>query len=317
MSARRLAPRGLRPAFRGLWLARKGLQLASRGSLVLLAAGGVLALTSASALGASPPTVNDRAAFASNASQFAATLNATIDPEGVPTSYHFEYGTTPAYGSLVPVPDDYVPVNEEDDAVSQTLEGLAPGTTYYFAVVANSPAGDVTGPQETFTTLPVPAPEVATGGASEVTVGAVTLSGAVDPEGFETSYLFEYGPSTAYGLRWPGTGVALGGLSGAQPVVSYVQNLQPGTVYHYRLVATNPGGVGYGADQTFTTPEYPASVIQEAPVLSTPLGISTRTSTSTTTKSSGKGKRKQSKRKAKARKRVKAKRNAKGGKRRG
>ncbi len=118
---------------------------------------------------------------------------------------------------------------------------------------------------------------VLTGGASEVGLGAATLLGSVDPQGFETSYFFEYGPSTAYGSRWPGIGVALGGLSGAQPVVSYVQNLLPGRLYHYRLVASDPGGTEYGADQTFQTLEYPASVIQEAPVLKTPIGINPET----------------------------------------
>jgi len=44
-----------------------------------------------------------------------------------------------------------------------------------------------------------------------------------------------------------------------------VENLQPATVYHYRLVATNPGGTVYGSDQTFTTGAYPASIIQEPP----------------------------------------------------
>ncbi len=73
----------------------------------------VLGVASAPAFGFSAPTVNDRPAFASNVSQFAATLNGTIDPEGIPTSYHFVYGTSTAYGSLAPFPDDYVPINQE------------------------------------------------------------------------------------------------------------------------------------------------------------------------------------------------------------
>src|SRR5205807_82972 len=31
-----------------------------------------------------------------------ATLTGTVDPRGVPTTYHFEYGKTTAYGSTVP-----------------------------------------------------------------------------------------------------------------------------------------------------------------------------------------------------------------------
>jgi hypothetical protein len=277
----------------------RALGLVSAGLAVL-----VLGVVSAPALGFSAPTVNDKPAFASDVSQFGATLNGTVDPEGVLTSYHFVYGMSTGYGSVVPVPDEYVPVNEEDDGVSQTLVELAPGTTYHFALVANSPAGHVVGPDETFTTPAVPVPVVVTGGSSEVGLGAATLSGLVDPQSFQTGYYFEYGPSAVYGQRWPSIGVALGSQSGAQSVVTFLQNLQPGTLYHYRLVAVNPGGVGYGADQTLTTLEYPASVIQEAPVLKAPFGFNPET---------GSGSGAPAKHKARRKARKKGGRRAKGG----
>jgi hypothetical protein len=217
-----------------------------------------------------PPTVNGQPAFASNVSQLGATLDGVVDPGNVLTSYHFAYGTTIAYGSVAPVPDESVPIDNHDNPVTQVLVGLKPGTIYHFALIANSPGGTTVGPDETFQTPSIPAPAVSSGAASEVTVGAVTLSGAIDPQGWETSYYFEYGPSAAYGSRWPSIDVVLGGLNGAQGVVSDVQNLQPRTLYHYRLVATNPGGTSYGSDQTFITSEYPASAIQETPLLQTP-----------------------------------------------
>jgi hypothetical protein len=219
-----------------------------------------------------PATVNGKVAFASNVTPLSATLNGTIDPGNLPTAYHFMYGPTAAYGSVAPSPDGLVPVNNADDPITQVLSGLDPGTVYHFALVASSPMGTVVGPDETFTTPPVPSPVVGTGGASGVNVNSVTLSGSVDPQGWETSYFFEYGSSVAYGARWPGIPVMLGGLTGSQPVVAFVQNLLPGTTYHYRLVATNPGGASYGPDEVFTTSEYPVSVIAQAP-LSGPLGI--------------------------------------------
>jgi hypothetical protein len=200
-------------------------------------------------------------------------LNGSVDPHGQPTSYHFLYGPSEAYGSVIPVPDDYVPVNEAEDPVTLVLSGLQPGTTYHFALVANSPAGTTTGPDLTFETPPVPVPLVITGGASETTVGSVTLSGSVDPQGWQTGYYFQYGPTTVYGSVWPGIPVTLGALMGAQGVISSIQNLQPGTTYHYRLVAGNQGGTVYGADQTFATLEYPVSVIAQTPVLSVDLGF--------------------------------------------
>ncbi len=251
-----------------------------------------------SAWAESLPRVNDSPAFASNVSQFSATLNATVNPEGIPTSWHFAYGTSGAYGLVAPFPDSYVPVNEEDDTVTQVLVELAPGTTYHFAVVANSPAGEATGSDETFTTPPVPPPGVATGGASEVGLRTATLSGSVNPEGFQAGYFFEYGPSAAYGQRWPSVNVELGAFASAQGVVTFLQNLQPGTVYHYRLVATNPGASSYGADQTFQTQEYPASIVQEAPVLKTPLGVSPETKPNLKAPKHKAKKRKKTKRKA-------------------
>ena len=154
-----------------------------------------------------------------------------------------------------------------------------------------------------FTTPPAAAPVVTPGGARRGgRLGAATLAGTVDPQGWETGYFFEYGPSAAYGSRWPTLDVTLGALTGGQPIVTFLQNLQPGTTYHYRLAATNPGGTSYGADQTFTTQAYPASIIQEAPVLKTPLGINPETKPKATRSS---GKNKHAKKKTRARKRRK------------
>jgi hypothetical protein len=128
----------------------------------------------------------------------------------------------------------------------------------------NSAAGSYTGPDGTFTTLGIPAPVVGTGGASAIGQGQATLSGSVDPRGWDTTYRFEYGMSTAYGASWPTVAVDLGGLTGAQSVSVTVQNLLPGTTYHYRLVASNTAGtIVAGEDQTFTTSSYPVSVVQQ------------------------------------------------------
>jgi hypothetical protein len=248
-----------------------------------------------------PPSVTDKPAFALGVSQLSATLEGTVDPIGAPTTYHFEYGTTSAYGSSSPFPEGYVASDRVDHTVTQTIVGLSPGTTYHFALVANSPGGTSTGPDETFTTPPVPASTVTTGGASEVALDAATLTGAIDPQGWETGYYFEYGPTPAYGSRWPSLDVTLGGLTGSQTIVTFLQNLQPGTTYHYRLVAVNAGGAGYGADQTFTTLEYPASMIQEAPVLRAPLGTNPKAGQRATSPGKRKPKKKKQQQKQKRR----------------
>jgi hypothetical protein len=207
---------------------------------------------------------------ASDVSEFAATLNATLRTGEALVDYHFEYGTSTAYGSVAPVPDSYTPIEAGTISVSQPVAGLQAGTAYHYRLIASSPGGTaVRGPDETFTTSSIAAPSVSTGAASAVGVGSATLSGSIDPQGWDTTYLFQYGTSSAYGSSWPTVPVDMGALEGEQPVVVNVPGLLPGRTYHYRLVASNGGGTSYGSDMTFTTGEYPAQVIQEPPTLRT------------------------------------------------
>src|SRR4051812_19458267 len=44
-------------------------------------------------------------------------------------------------------------------------------------------------------------PSATTGAASSVTQSSATVSGTVDPQGIATTYRFEYGTSSSYGLQ--------------------------------------------------------------------------------------------------------------------
>ena len=85
---------------------------------------------------------------------------------------------------------------------------------------------------------------------ASVTEGSATLSGSVDANGAPTSYHFEYGPTIAYGRT---TLTADAGSGSVVSVAAALTTLSPATTYHYRLVATNAGGVTTGADRTFST----------------------------------------------------------------
>lgn len=65
-----------------------------------------------------------------------AEVAAKINPEGLDAHYRFEYGTSTAYGSSVPVPDQDIGSGSSPVEVSQTISGLQPNTTYHFRVVA-------------------------------------------------------------------------------------------------------------------------------------------------------------------------------------
>jgi hypothetical protein len=93
---------------------------------------------------------------ATDVSETGAVLNGTINPAGLPSTYHFEYGTTTAYGSRVPAGIEAVAGNERTDKrFGRTITGLTPGTTYHFRLVAQNSAGVSQGADRTFTTTAV------------------------------------------------------------------------------------------------------------------------------------------------------------------
>jgi hypothetical protein len=101
-------------------------------------------------------------------------------------------------------------------------------------------------------------PAVSTGGASAVSFGSATLTGAVNPRGSDASYYFQYGPTKAYGLQ---TGIldAGAGTKGVRVAIA-IAGLAPLTQYHYRLVAVGAGGFGFGGDKSFHTIRVPLSL---------------------------------------------------------
>lgn len=87
-----------------------------------------------------------------------AVLEATVDPLGYDTEYHFEYGTTPEYGQSIPVPSAQLAGGGGPVSVSQRIEGLQSGVTYYFRVVATNRWGTSASPTTTFDYSPPECP---------------------------------------------------------------------------------------------------------------------------------------------------------------
>lgn len=102
---------------------------------------------------------------------------------------------------------------------------------------------------------PAAVPSAKTGPAEAVGPDGARLTGTVDPNGEPTSFVFEYGPTTRYGSRTPDQ--SAGRAANPRQVAATVSGLQPDTVYHYRLVASNASGVRSGADRTFRTRPQP------------------------------------------------------------
>ena len=103
-----------------------------------------------------------------------------------------------------------------------------------------------------------PAPVVTTGGVTDVTYSSAILHGYVYAHGQLTNYYFQYGPTSAYGAQTPLAPAGNGTIS--IRVSQAITGLQPAVVYHYRIIASSPGGTIKGVGRLFTTPKIPLSL---------------------------------------------------------
>jgi hypothetical protein len=79
-----------------------------------------------------------------------AAVTGTVNPNGQATTYHFEWGTSTAYGHTTP--STSAGAGTTSQSVSAALSGLAPSTTYHYRIVASNASGTTTGADRKFTT---------------------------------------------------------------------------------------------------------------------------------------------------------------------
>jgi hypothetical protein len=107
------------------------------------------------------------------------------------------------------------------------------------------------------------APLVDSESAGGVGITNATLQAQINPEESATAYHFEYGASASYGTSVPIPDASIAGGSSDVAVSVPVSDLQAGTSYHYRVVASNAEGATDGADLVFKT-DPPASAGDES-----------------------------------------------------
>src|SRR5208282_4149240 len=88
------------------------------------------------------------------------------------------------------------------------------------------------------------APKVESPAASAVSERTATLEASVGANSQATTYSFEYGTTSEYGSQTSPT--SAGSAATSAPVSASVSGLTPGTLYHFRVVATNATGTTYG-----------------------------------------------------------------------
>jgi hypothetical protein len=117
-------------------------------AVLCVSAGGLLVSVQAFA---AAPTVGEESF--SGVGSASATLTAKASAEGVASTYHFEYGTSTAYGSGTR--EESLGSASEAVSVVVELSELHPGTPYHFRLVVTNAAHEVSdGSDMIFTTLP-------------------------------------------------------------------------------------------------------------------------------------------------------------------
>lgn len=179
----------------------------------------------------------------------AATLNASVNPNGAQTFVHFEWGTDASYGNSTSV--QTIPPGTSSVDVTANVSGLSVNGSYRFRVIATNSAGTTNGNDVAFAT-PSNAPPLATTAAVGNKNGnSATLNGSVNPNGLQVSAYFEWGTDASYGNTTAVQLLPAG--AGNVSMSSTITGLTANTTYHYRIVAINSDGTTNGSDATFTT----------------------------------------------------------------
>ena len=142
-----------------------------------------------------PPLVFSESA--TNVNDTGATLNTTIVPFGLDTTCQFQYVDDAAFQSTGYATATSVPCVPPDlgssftfQSASATITGLTTQTVYHFRAVATNSEGTVNGADKTFQTSG-PA-IVVTQPATNITATDATLNGTVNPNGLDTTCMFQY-----------------------------------------------------------------------------------------------------------------------------
>jgi hypothetical protein len=192
--------------------------------------------------------------LASNVTGTKATLNGSVNPEGIEVeSCTFEYGTTTAYGHTAPC-DGSIPADSEQHPVTANVAGLeADGVTYHYRILARNANGVSQSADKTLTTAATTFTEAAT----KVGVDSATLNGTVRPEGRQYSECdFEYKLATESAYKDAPCNPPAANIEPdftAHAVDASLPELQANATYEFRLKATTAAGAIYGEFQKLTT----------------------------------------------------------------
>lgn len=212
--------------------------------------GQILSFTTEAGAHGNAPTA--QTSSATSVGQTFATLRGSVNPNGVPTSYRFEYGVSQSLGGST----ETLEAGSGTGSVSVSIgvSDLEENRTHYFRIVAENQYGTTRGSLLSFTTLSgggEQTPTAETRPATNVGQTFATFQGQLNPQGSQATYWFEYGTSPSFGTSagFQSAGAGTSWLT----VSSGISNLNQNTTYYFRLVAQSSRGTSYGATLSFTT----------------------------------------------------------------
>jgi len=149
-----------------------------------------------------------------------------------------KYGTTIGYGSFSSLKASLVTSH------SVNLTGLAPGTTYNYAVISANAGGTSTSVNFSFST-PASIPAISSVASSGVTTTSATITWTTDQP---ANSQVEYGTTPGYGLF----STLDSSLTTSHSAT--LTGLTPGTPYNYAVLSATSAGTATSANLTFSTP---------------------------------------------------------------
>jgi hypothetical protein len=191
---------------------------------------------------------------ATEVKQLTTVLGGSFTGDGVDTKYFFEYGTTTKYGQKTPLVDQGTVSGPQ--AITAMATQLIAYTPYHYRFVTQNSYGTTYGADQEFHTIEPDLPQAGSTFTSFVDKDSAVVNAEVNPGFGLTLYRFEYGTDTSYGSRAL-VGGPIDPEGSDRTATSELEELSPGTTYHYRVRLTNFSGSTVGPDQSFTTPSLP------------------------------------------------------------
>jgi len=187
------------------------------------------------------PTVTNVSAYST--SPTSATISFVLNPGSMATTILIQYGTNSGCSSSY----FYPTAISNQGYYSITINGLNPGTLYYYRIQALG--SDVTATTTTtFTTIAY----ATTIAATSISGTSATLNGSILANNLSITGTFHYGLNSNCGTTISTSPSTITGTS-TTAVSAVVEGLTPNTMYYYQVQGVSSGGIFNGNVLTFTT----------------------------------------------------------------